>query len=296
MKIAVRLRLPDERVVELGPEAIIGRMRSAALRLNDPAISEAHALVSLRGTQLKLLALRGRFVVDGEQQAECTLRAGMTIELAPNLALGVVEVSLPTAVLAVRAQGMPLQILPPIASINARSGELVAGFDPGAEALLWIDGDEVRIRRPGCEDETLRVGAALDVAGTTFVFERMSLRNAGVSSTQRGTADGPLRLVLRFDSAHVHTRDHVVPIDGIPARLLCELAEFSGPVEWRTAAREIWPEETDDTLLRRNWDAGLSRLRRALLDHGVRGDLVRGAGRGKVELFLHHDDVVNDEQ
>ena len=40
-------------------------MWSAALHLDDPRVSEAHAMVSIRGSELKLLALRGRFQIDG---------------------------------------------------------------------------------------------------------------------------------------------------------------------------------------------------------------------------------------
>lgn len=296
MNVNVRLRLPDASVVELGPESVLGRMRSAALHLNDPSLSEAHALVSLRGSQLKLLALRGRFRVDGESQSEVTLRPGQAIELGPGLTLVVESVSLPSEVLAVRAANLPLQILPPVASITSGSGALVAGFSPNAEALLWIDGDTVHVRRPEQPDEQLVAGAALDVAGTTFVIERMSLERAGVGATLRGDHDGPLHLVLRYDTVHIRTRDGVAAIDGIPARILCELAELGAPVEWRTVAALVWPEEHDDTLRRRSWDAGLSRLRRALLEHRIRGDLVRGAGRGRVELFLRPDDVVEDRQ
>lgn len=295
MPVAVRFSLPDGRWVELGPEAIIGRMRSAALSLSDPAISEAHALVSLRGTQLKLLALRGRFTVDGEPEIETTLRPGQRIAFAPNVVLGVEEVSLPAEVLAARTGDLPPQVLPPVAAVTA-AGELVAGFVPDAEALLWIEGEVVHARRSGHADEVLVAGAALDVAGHTFVIERMTLRQAGVSSTVGRGDSVPMSMFLRYDSVRVHAGGAVVPIDGIPARIVCELAELGGPVEWRVAAREIWPGEIDDVALRRNWDAGLARLRRALLEHGLRADLVRSAGRGRVELFLRRDDVVHDEQ
>jgi len=46
MQVFVRLRLPVPRTVELAPEAVIGRMRSTAQRQADPAVSEAHAMVS----------------------------------------------------------------------------------------------------------------------------------------------------------------------------------------------------------------------------------------------------------
>jgi pSer/pThr/pTyr-binding forkhead associated (FHA) protein len=60
-----RIRLSDGRVVDLGPGDIIGRLETATLRINEPQLSEAHALVSLRGEQLVLLALRGVVSVGG---------------------------------------------------------------------------------------------------------------------------------------------------------------------------------------------------------------------------------------
>ena len=50
MRPAVHLRLPDGRTAVLGHGDLIGRLESAALPLADPRISEAHAMVSLRGT------------------------------------------------------------------------------------------------------------------------------------------------------------------------------------------------------------------------------------------------------
>ena len=72
MRARVRLRLDSGEVRQLVSGDIIGRIWGAALRLDDPQISEAHALVSMRGTALKLLALRGRFVVD----PGCSYRCG----------------------------------------------------------------------------------------------------------------------------------------------------------------------------------------------------------------------------
>lgn len=173
----VTVRTPDGQCVELNPEAVIGRMASARLRLNDPSVSEAHALVSLRGTQLKLLSLRGRFTIDGAPMAEATLSRGQIIELGPRVRLEVLEVSVPPHVHAIRAEGLPLRALPPVASITAHGG-LEPGFSGDAAAILWLDGEVVWLRRPQCEDERLHVGEAFDAAGQTFVLERMQVGEA----------------------------------------------------------------------------------------------------------------------
>jgi len=76
MRIAARFRLPSGEEVELEPGDIVGRMPRCDLRIEDPRISEAHALVSLRGPTLKLLVLRGRISVGGKTVTEVALSAG----------------------------------------------------------------------------------------------------------------------------------------------------------------------------------------------------------------------------
>jgi len=292
--------------VQLGPEAVIGRMWSAKLRLNDPSISEAHAMISLRGTQLKLLSLRGRFSVDGTPTADVSLSRGQSIELGPRLRLEVEQVSIPTHVHAIRSEAMPLLALPPVASISA-NGVLQPGFTPDAAATLWIDNedvdaqvpedvdDDVWIRRPHCDDERMMLGEAFDVGGQTFVLERMRVGEAAALATA-SSFDAPLTLCLLYDSVQIISAGKTASIDGIPARILCELAAVRMPVEWRTVAKEVWPKEDDDALLRRNWDGGLARLRKALFERGLRGDLVRAAGRGRVSIFLNARDRIVDRQ
>jgi pSer/pThr/pTyr-binding forkhead associated (FHA) protein len=45
----VRIRLPDGTERRVSPSDLVGRLETAALHLDDARISEAHALVSLRG-------------------------------------------------------------------------------------------------------------------------------------------------------------------------------------------------------------------------------------------------------
>lgn len=288
------MRTPDGRLVTLGPETIIGRMTSAGLRLNDPSVSEAHALVSLRGTQLKLLSLRGRFTVDGVPTAEVALSPGQLIELGPRVRLAVENVMIPSQVLGIRAEGMPLRALPNVAWIGG-DGQVEPGFSREAVVSLWIDGGAVWMRRAHGEDERLEPGEAFDAAGVTFVLALMQVGEAATRATE-SSAEAPLTLRLFYDSVQLVAAGHTTSIDGIPARILCELGAMRMPVEWRVVAREIWPHETDEALLRRNWDAGLARLRKGLFEAGVRGDLVRTAGRGRVGLFLGPRDRIVDRQ
>ncbi len=73
----VRIRTPDGTVHDVPHGGIVGRLGIASLPLHDPRISEAHALVSLRGGVLRLLALRGRFAV-GNRSAPVCMKGGLT--------------------------------------------------------------------------------------------------------------------------------------------------------------------------------------------------------------------------
>ena len=112
MRAYVRLELPDGQFAELGPGDLIGRLWSAALPLSDGRISEAHAMVSLRGQELKLLALRGRFAVQGQGLSSLVLAPGQVISMAEGLDLRVAEVFLPSKVLAIEGEGLPRMVVP----------------------------------------------------------------------------------------------------------------------------------------------------------------------------------------
>lgn len=65
MRPTLIARTLDGRRHELFPGDFIGRLDRAALRIDHPAISEAHALVSARGEALWLRQLRGRIGLEG---------------------------------------------------------------------------------------------------------------------------------------------------------------------------------------------------------------------------------------
>ncbi|HMV66767.1 MAG TPA: hypothetical protein PKA64_07945, partial [Myxococcota bacterium] len=114
---SVELCLPSGERHTLLHGDLIGRLWSAALRLDDPRVSEAHAMVSHRGREMKLLALRGRFQADGLPTTEVSVHPGMEITLAPGLVLTVAAVTLPPAVLAIAAPGVAARVLPGVTSL-----------------------------------------------------------------------------------------------------------------------------------------------------------------------------------
>ena len=146
----VRFRLPDGDTIVLGAGDVIGRMWTASLRLDDPYVSEAHALVSLRDATLRLLALRGRFLVDGHAVSDCELAVGQTLTMSPESTLVVEAVSLPDEALALQGPGLPRQILGGTCSLfGGPIPRLAPGARPEAAALVWSTGDTWQLRLAG---------------------------------------------------------------------------------------------------------------------------------------------------
>jgi len=280
----------------LGPGDWIGRLMSAALSLADGRISGAHAMVSLRGQELNLLALRGRFAVEGRTRSALVLEAGQRIVLAEGLELAVEEVVLPTAVMGVEGDGLPKQVLGGVSSLMTRPRpELIPRFVPGAPAHLWTDGEGWHLQL-GDQTTLLQPGHSWTVDGRDFRAVAVALSSAGRTATRMdGSIQRTVRVVAHFETAHVFVdQGQALALNGLSARILSELVAFDGPVPWKVLAQELWPDEDDRDLLRRKLDVNLSRLRKKLRDAGIRADLVRADGFGHFELFLLDGDRVED--
>lgn len=280
----------------LHPGDLIGRLGLAALRVDDPRVSEAHALVSLRAGQLQLLALRGGLAVDRTRVGEVVLAPGLRVRLARDLYLHVHEVHLPDVALALELDDLEAQILTGSASlvIEPEPG-LSPRFEPDAAAQLWSDGLRWRLRI-GDEVLLLEPGMVLDVDGHRVVVRTVPLVRAGQEATALGgQLQPPLRLVANYDTVHIHRKkfDPVV-FSGMAARILSELVALDGPAAWEVVAEQVWRDVEHRHHLRRRWDVTLGRLRAKLEQHGIRPNLVRSAGTGHVELLLLDGDVVED--
>lgn len=299
MQVRAVVRAPDGAIVELSPGAIIGRMPRCELCIDDGRISEAHALVSLRGEELVLLPLRGRFAIDGRAVAQLALAPGQQLELAPGLMLQVLEVVLPDEVLAVELSGVPAQVLLGTTSIvSAPQPSFRAGWLADAAAWLWRHEVGWRVQVHGEAPRALTGGDSVPLpGGVTLRAAWQPLSSAMADPTQlEGAVDAPLRIVARYQSVHISrgAREMLV-LDGTPAQCVSELVAFKGPVSWETAARELWRGDVSETLLRGRWDAMLLRLRNRLRQAGVRPDLVRSDRSGYVELVLKPGDELIDE-
>jgi hypothetical protein len=288
-------------VWELGPGDMIGRASTASLRLNDPRVSEAHALVSLRGSSLRLLALRGRFAVRGQVVTEAELQPGLSVEFASGLALEVTALSLPGEVLALELPNGERLVPPKVASLTleAHGLTLTSGADPSALATVWSDEDALWVRRPGVPDEPLAPGDQFEIAGLCVSVRSVALTRSAVDATNAaGPLERPLHLTLGPESVAVRAGTETTPvtIDGVPARIVHALAASQGASEWRTLAQAIWPVESDPRGLRQKWDAGLARLRKRLVELHIRRDLVRTDGTGRFELLLGPRDTLEGQR
>ena len=296
MQPSVRLRLQDGTLAELTHGDIIGRLWSAGLPLEHPSISEAHALVSLRGGEFWLLALRRRLVVDGTVRAEVRLEPGVRVQLAEEVTLQVEEVALPEAVLTIQAEGLPPAVVPPVCSLRGQpTAQLVGRFDPEAPAVLWTSGAGWRLRL-GHTERSVAAGEQIQVEGTTFILGASPLRESGPGVTRvEGGVHAPLVIVAGYDMVQLHREDEpTLTLTGYMARMVSELAIIGGPAPWPVVARELWPEDLDESSLRRRWDVILARLRARLREARIRPDLIRSDGKGSVELVLRPEDRLED--
>ncbi len=283
---------------ELAHGDFIGRLPNAALRIDHPAISEAHALVSLRADRLCLLTLRGRLVLDGVRVNDVRLEVGQSIELSRDVRLTVAEVVMPERVLAIEGTGIGCTALGSVNSliIGEHGGvELATQFSSRAEAWLWSHVDTWLFRQRDEATPTLvTAGQQLIVGGREFNLVTLSLHSTSASVTADSSTVGE-RLVIetRYNTVHIHRRNRrTVVVAGHGAVIISELAAMEVPVPWSVIAGELWSEE-DPVTLRRRWDVCLWRLRTKLREAGLRDTLVRADHTGNVELLLFEGDTVD---
>lgn len=303
-----RIYVPlKQSVVAVHPGNFIGRLATATIHIPDPRVSEAHALISLRGNRLKLLALRGKLWVDDEPTDSVLLVQGSRIALTEGILLFVEDVFVPpfTLMLCGAEQG-PVELVGATHSLVPGSGprpslRLVPEYVDGASAHLWFSADALWISRARAEPEVIAVGRPYIIDGVTLQVISLPLSGtsdtmAGAGFARDGEAEAALVVTARYTSVHIHCGGETVVIGGRPANLLSELVRFGGkPVPWEVAAREVWGAAPDRMLLRQNLDRTLQRLRERLRAAKVREDLVTLDGTGNIELVLHPTDRIVDE-
>lgn len=296
MGVWARLRLPNGELADVHPGSIIGRLASARVQLNDPRVSEIHALISLRGRTLKILSQRGLIKVNGTSCAEAVLHPGQQLTLVPGVELSVLDVSLPAQVLVLELSGAsPMELSAPVYSL--RAGRLIASYLPGAAMYLWSDEVGWSVELPGEPVRQVREGDSWSIGEQTMTLRTVPLQQvATVNTRSTGRIHRPMTLIVRYETVHIR-REGMEPviIVGIPAQIISELAEFRAPTPWHLIADQIWKSDSSESRKRQNWDRTMRRMRAKLREAGLPVGLVAADGRGNVELVLRSQDVLIDE-
>ena len=280
-------------VDELGPGDLIGRSTSARLVIDDPAVSEAHAMVSLRHGELVLLALRRLFSVNGKPLKRVTLAKGMRIELASGVDIKIDEVVIPERIAAVEAAGLSIRPLGHVASLHAGPPPRVsARYEASAPAHVWHVRDAWRLRQRGGGVVPLNFGDAFLVDGLEFKLTSVAVdRAADISTSLERGVDEPLHIVSSFDALEIRKKGAPsVSIGGVGARIVSELLARGGSAEWHLLASTIWRDDPTAFELRQRFDAALARLRAKLRKGGVRTDLVCADGTGGYHFSIRDAD------
>ena len=280
------------RTVELQHGDLVGRLGTAALSIDDGRVSEAHAMVSLRGGELRFLALRRRFSVDGEKTGECVLEPGLAIDLTNEWRLEVVDVRLPDEVAILRWATGNAPLLHDVCSIVLDPVRVEWRWNPEAAGRLWRLGEQWRVDI-GAGPVALSPGDTFTTAGTRFTMDTAPLESV-TSAQTRGTRQ-VLTWESHYDTVHVHRQgQRILSVSGRSARLLAELLSTRTPVSWTALAQGLWSPDIEEHVLRARMDALLYRLRRKLREAHLDPHLVRSDGFGNLELLLATDDVVLD--
>ncbi len=285
------LQYNDQRLA-LSAGDIIGRLWSADLFVNAPAISELHAYLSIRDGALTLLPLRGSVRLHGMLVRTLALTAGQRIELAPGIYLDVVEVIVPDHIMELQVGKRTHPLLADVVSVLANES-VVEPDHVDAVATVWNNGEQWFARAGTEPPVSVAIDAQVTVAGLDICLRRTSLDAATVAGTTGAGGARPLRIEAQYDSVLIHRPSlPIARFSGIAARIVTTLAELGGPVHWEVAANEVWIHIVERDKLRRRWDRGLLSVRSKLAMAGVRTDLVRTQG-GQVELVLAPDDELN---
>ena len=282
----VRLTTEHE-TADLYPGCIIGRSWRCDLVVNDPRVSEVHAVVSLRAGALKLRSLRGGLWLNGMPVEGITLREGQRISLAKSLELVVEDIVLPNRVPALRVDGgLPLPLVAPRVWLVGH--DLQGKPSPDAIEVWAVDEDWF------AGPDALNLNQLQEINGRKLTIIHVPRKEAEVPSTRARGLYQALHIVAKYDTVQFHQGNQpVFIVSGEPARLVSELAQYQAPVGWKVVASELWPNlETNQ--MRRKWDKTLARLRGKLREATIRPDLVRSTG-GQISLVTLEEDRVEVE-
>ncbi len=292
--VLVALELPGQPSQQhrLYSGSIIGRMAGAALHIDDPRVSEAHAMVSLRGKGLQLLALRGSLGDGSRWLREVNLRppkagqAEQVVQLTEDIQLRVLECILPDEILALTGLGPdPIELTGAEASIlDTPTRPLVAGYRPSALAWLWCSWGSWQIQVGDGTAAPLEVGQCWQIGQREVTVISRPVTDA---QTTRTVSAAKLRPPLKLRVGAEQTLIEVpgrrpVRITGNAGQIIRAAAQLTWGKDashWRVVAGQIWSANPTQE----NWYVNMRRLREKLVSVGIYKDLVR-SDEGMVRL------------
>jgi hypothetical protein len=266
------IRLPNGSRVLCYPGDLVGRMEGCRVRIEDPRVSEAHALFSARDGRLFLLYLRkprhGRAGVVWHDE----LVPNTVLPLAEGVAIEVLDVQPPPERLALALDdGEPVPL-----------GDGKYAIDPAARPFLVVDG-AADVWRAG-SDHYLRTD---DGVQAILQFEEYRVRGHVVRASV-------VRAETEWTRAHaelIRTQIHLARTDSGRARIEDEtgrtgeltnkraevfyaLAQAGGRADWLQVCIALWGKHKGPSMRTNLYNNVLHRLDAHLRKLGLRDDLI----------------------
>lgn len=283
----VVFQTPDGRSHPIYPGSIIGRLAHAGLSIEDPRISEAHCLLSLRGAAFRLLGLRGGLKIGTRWKGEVDLREGMAVYLAEDYALSVAQIVVPTSILAIEGlNDDPVALDRPEWSLFEDGPRLEPRVDRDAGAWIWNTGESWWFQAAGGDAQQVGAGDTIAVGDREARVITTAVLSASTPRTIRTTKNTP-PMVLDIWPEHTEIRvgdRKTVRLTGNGHRILRQTALRTisgGSVHWTQVAEQIWRvNATED-----NWFTNHRRLQNKLREQQLPPDLV-SCDNGQVQLSV----------
>jgi hypothetical protein len=281
-------------IFELGPGETIGRSHLAGMCIEDPRVSEAHALLSLRGDALMLLPLRGRFRVDQKVATEIILEAGMRVELAPDIEIECLEVIVPPILPGIEVPGLPPFVPVGTTSVWLDPVRIARGYHGDANVVFWAVGTDWKAT-VGPTVHCVEPGLEISFGDQSIRILETRLRESALTRT-RQVLKGSVTWRPGIDAVRLQSVDRApVTIGGVPGRILNTLLRVEPSMHWHAIAAHVWPGDASmEQSLRKRFDVGLLRLRDRL-STVIEDELITLNGHGMVTLQLRPHDVVELE-
>lgn len=269
------------------PGDLLGRGARCAIPFEDPRISEAHAMVSLRAGGFWLLGLRGTVWQGHRWGHEVGLEAGKRVLIADDVGLTVLDIDLPSLILALEGIGdRPMPLTHATLSLFAEPLQVASGFRGSAEAWIWASDGHWMVRESSGAIRVLEIGEPVQVGKYRLDVVGVPLEAGQAHRTVRQrSVHPPLTIEIGVSNTVIVSNGEELSLVGRSHDLLRTTAELTtetgAPVHWTAVASRIWRANPTAE----NWYRNRARLAARLKSAGLPSDLV-AMDQGLVSLRL----------